>query len=137
MPIIDIHTHCAPRITGDPFGLADMLRGVRVGRTTVTNFRGLPAISPDDMVWYTDYARGFLGRLDPTTGKVTEWPSPSGPKSGRATSEAQDKAASWYPGSRVAASMARTIPSISVVSESEMKTGALENRCGRVPMKVA
>ena len=27
------------------------------------------------------FARGFLGRLDPATGKVTEWPSPSGPKS--------------------------------------------------------
>src|SRR5260370_28902209 len=39
------------------------------------------AITPDDMVWYTDYARGYLGRLDPATGKVTEWPSPSGPKS--------------------------------------------------------
>ena len=33
------------------------------------------------MIWYTDFARGFLGRLDPATGKVTEWPSPSGPKS--------------------------------------------------------
>src|SRR5262249_36041619 len=40
------------------------------------------AITGDDQVWYTDYARGYLGRLDPATGKVTEWPSPSGPKSG-------------------------------------------------------
>jgi virginiamycin B lyase len=39
------------------------------------------AISPDDMIWYTDFARGFLGRLDVATGKVTEWQSPSGPKS--------------------------------------------------------
>jgi virginiamycin B lyase len=39
------------------------------------------AISPDDMIWYTDFTRGFLGRLDPATGKVTEWLSPSGPKS--------------------------------------------------------
>jgi virginiamycin B lyase len=39
------------------------------------------AIGADDMIWYTDFARGFLGKLDPTTGKVTEWPSPSGPKS--------------------------------------------------------
>ena len=30
------------------------------------------AISPDDMIWYTDFARGFLGRLDVATGKVTE-----------------------------------------------------------------
>jgi virginiamycin B lyase len=32
-------------------------------------------IASNDMVWYTDYARGYLGRLDPVTGKVTEWQS--------------------------------------------------------------
>ena len=49
MPIIDIHTHCAPRIAGDPFGVGDMLRGVPVGKNTATNFRGLPAVSAHDM----------------------------------------------------------------------------------------
>src|SRR5207344_72693 len=39
------------------------------------------AISPDDIIWYADYSRGYLGRLDTTTGKNTDWPSPSGPKS--------------------------------------------------------
>ena len=39
------------------------------------------AITSDGMVWYADYSRGYLGRLDPTTGKVSEWQSPSGPKS--------------------------------------------------------
>jgi virginiamycin B lyase len=39
------------------------------------------AISPDDVLWYADYSRGYLGRLDPNTGRVTDWPSPSGPKS--------------------------------------------------------
>ncbi len=39
------------------------------------------AIDDHDIVWYTDFARGYLGRLDPATGKVTEWLSPSGPKS--------------------------------------------------------
>jgi virginiamycin B lyase len=39
------------------------------------------AIGPGDMVWYSDYARGFLGRLDPASGQVKEWASPSGPKS--------------------------------------------------------
>jgi len=39
------------------------------------------AIGPDDVIWYTDFARGFLGRFDPATGKVTEWQSPTGPKS--------------------------------------------------------
>ena len=38
-------------------------------------------IGPDDMIWYTDFARGFLGRLDVNTGAVDEWPSPGGPKS--------------------------------------------------------
>src|SRR5207249_1628402 len=39
------------------------------------------AITSDDTVWYADFSRGYLGRLDPSTGKVTEWQSPSGPKS--------------------------------------------------------
>jgi hypothetical protein len=30
------------------------------------------AISPDDIIWYADYSRGYLGRLDPKTGKVSE-----------------------------------------------------------------
>jgi virginiamycin B lyase len=33
------------------------------------------------VIWYTDYARGFLGRLDPKTGAMSEFPSPGGPKS--------------------------------------------------------
>ena len=45
------------------------------------------AITHDDMIWYSDYSRGFLGRLDPRTGKVTQWASPGGARSStRATS---------------------------------------------------
>jgi virginiamycin B lyase len=33
------------------------------------------------MIWYVDFSRGYLGRLDPTKGEVREWLSPSGPKS--------------------------------------------------------
>jgi len=36
------------------------------------------AITSDDLIWYADYSRGYLGRLDPRTGEVKEWPSPSG-----------------------------------------------------------
>src|SRR5437867_11887363 len=39
------------------------------------------ALTSDDIVWYSDFSRGYLGRLDPATGKVTEWRSPSGSKS--------------------------------------------------------
>jgi aminocarboxymuconate-semialdehyde decarboxylase len=49
MPIIDIHTHCSPRPSGDPFGVAAVMRGTPVGKDAVTNFRGLPAVSYHDM----------------------------------------------------------------------------------------
>ena len=39
------------------------------------------AITSDDAIWYSDYSRGYLGRLDPKTGAVKEWASPSGPQS--------------------------------------------------------
>lgn len=39
------------------------------------------AITSDDVLWYSDYARGYLGRFDLETGKASEWSSPGGPKS--------------------------------------------------------
>jgi virginiamycin B lyase len=36
------------------------------------------ALTSDGTVWYGDYSRGTLGRLDPATGNVTEFPLPSG-----------------------------------------------------------
>jgi virginiamycin B lyase len=39
------------------------------------------AITPDDIIWYTDYARGYLGRFNPETGEVKEYASPGGPRS--------------------------------------------------------
>ena len=37
------------------------------------------AITSDDMIWFVNSALGRLGRLNPKTGEVKEWPSPSGP----------------------------------------------------------
>jgi virginiamycin B lyase len=37
------------------------------------------AITSDDMVWFVNSSLGALGRLNPKTGEVKEWPSPSGP----------------------------------------------------------
>ena len=34
------------------------------------------------MIWYGDVARGTLGRLDPRTGDVKEYPLPSGEEAG-------------------------------------------------------
>jgi len=33
------------------------------------------------MIWYVNSSQGRLGRYDPKTGAIREWPSPSGPKS--------------------------------------------------------
>jgi virginiamycin B lyase len=38
------------------------------------------AVAGDD-VWYSDFSRGYLGRLNLKTGEHKEWPSPSGPNS--------------------------------------------------------
>jgi virginiamycin B lyase len=35
----------------------------------------------DGMIWYVNSSQGRLGRLDPKSGAVQEWPSPSGPGS--------------------------------------------------------
>jgi virginiamycin B lyase len=35
-------------------------------------------IAVSDTIYYTDYARGYLGQLDPATGRVKEWKSPGG-----------------------------------------------------------
>ena len=39
------------------------------------------ALAADGGIYYSDYARGFLGRFDLATGKIAEWPSPGGPGS--------------------------------------------------------
>ena len=35
-------------------------------------------VTSDDVVWYVDYAGGFLGRLDPASGAAKEWQMPGG-----------------------------------------------------------
>ena len=39
------------------------------------------AITSDDKIFYVDYARGYVGKFDPATKKVTEWLLPGGEKS--------------------------------------------------------
>src|SRR5438132_1324162 len=36
------------------------------------------AVAPDGSIFYSDYARGQLGRFNPASRKVEEWPSPGG-----------------------------------------------------------
>jgi virginiamycin B lyase len=53
------------------------------------------ALADDNTVYYADFARGYLGRLDLATGQVKEWPSPSGPQS-QPYGMAFTKGAIWY-----------------------------------------
>ncbi|MGH2569401.1 MAG: virginiamycin B lyase family protein, partial [Bacteroidota bacterium] len=53
-------------------------------------------VARDEMVYYSDYARGYLGRLDPTSGSVTEWPSPGGSGSRPYGIAATDDGRIWY-----------------------------------------
>jgi virginiamycin B lyase len=53
------------------------------------------AITPDDQIWYTDFARGYLGHFDPVSHKVEEFASPSGPKS-QPYGIVATKGALWY-----------------------------------------
>ena len=53
------------------------------------------AIDDNDILWYSDYSRGYLGRFDPKTGATVEWPSPSGPKS-QPYAITYSKEAIWY-----------------------------------------
>ena len=67
--IIDIHTHCSPRQRDDPFGVAAIMRGSPIGRNTLLNYRGLPAIGHWEMTDF-DFQQeacakaGLTGRLD-------------------------------------------------------------------------
>ena len=54
------------------------------------------AVTDDDTVWYTDLARGLLGRLDAATGQVEEFPSPGGSKSEPYGIAATSDGVIWY-----------------------------------------
>jgi virginiamycin B lyase len=54
------------------------------------------AVTSNDIVWYVDYSRGFLGRLDPATGKVDEVPSPGGANSLPYALTVDDQDRLWY-----------------------------------------
>jgi len=53
-------------------------------------------VGPPNMIYYTDYARGYLGRLDPEQKKVEEWASPGGSESKPYGIAATPDGAIWY-----------------------------------------
>ena len=70
----------------------------RVPRVPLPNDRTRPrriAITSDDVIWYGDYTRGYLGRLDPRSGKVDEWALPSGGMSMPYAMTSDDRGRVW------------------------------------------
>jgi predicted TIM-barrel fold metal-dependent hydrolase len=84
MPIIDMHTHCAPRVGGDPFGVAAAMRGKPIGKNLVSSFRGLPAVSYGEMADFdlqqeVSERAGVTGRIisNPFAAESVSWASKS------------------------------------------------------------
>jgi predicted TIM-barrel fold metal-dependent hydrolase len=84
MPIIDMHTHCAPRVAGDPFGVAAAMRATQVGKNSVSSFRGLPAILYGEMADFDLQQEvcakaGITGRIisNPFAAEGISWASKS------------------------------------------------------------
>ena len=59
-----------------------------------------PAVGADGMVWYTDQANSYIGRLDPRTGTFTDWATPT-PDSGPHGITVAPDGGVWYTANRV------------------------------------
>src|SRR4051812_11170015 len=68
-----------------------------------------PAVGRDGIVWYTDQANSFIGRLDPATGKITDFPTPTPASAPHGIVVAPDGGV-WYTAQRVG-KLARLDPS--------------------------
>ncbi len=53
------------------------------------------AITADDQIYWGDYTRGYVGHLDPKTGRMREWPLPAGAASLPYAMAADDRDVIW------------------------------------------
>jgi virginiamycin B lyase len=54
------------------------------------------AVTPDDAVWYTDFAGGYIGRIDPASGTAREWLAPGGERSSPYALVVDDRGRLWF-----------------------------------------
>jgi virginiamycin B lyase len=59
-----------------------------------------PAVGRDGMVWYTDQQNSYIGRLDPATGKISDYPTPTAASGPHGIVVAPDGGV-WYTAQRV------------------------------------
>lgn len=53
-------------------------------------------ITDDGVVWYVDYAEGFLGQYDTRSGDILEWPIPGGPDARPYAMALDDQGRPWF-----------------------------------------
>ena len=92
-------------------------------------------IADDGMIWYVNSSQGRLGRYNPQTGEVAEWPSPNGPDS-HPYGLAYAGGAIWYNESGMRPGRAGAIRSATETFQSwaipsAMSMAASSGTCGR------
>jgi len=83
------------------------------------------ALAPDGSIFYTDFARGYLGHFDPAGGKLLkEWASPAGPESEPYGIAITDDDKVWYSESGVKPNtLVRFDPKSESFSREEIPSG--------------
>lgn len=120
-----VTVHLAPTSTDTPAGpevarVAPTVVEYRLPRPGA--FPHDPAVASDGTVWYTDQANSFIGRLDPASGKITDWPTPT-PKSGPHGLLVAPDGAIWYTANS-AGHIGRLDPATGRIKEYELPAEA-------------
>src|SRR5437016_9627796 len=81
-----------------------------------------PAVGKDGIVWYTDQQNSFIGRLDPTSGKITDYATPT-PASGPHGIVVAPDGSVWYTAQRLA-TLGRLDPRTGHIEEFSLPAAA-------------
>src|SRR5438046_10409824 len=81
-----------------------------------------PAVGADGIVWYTDQANSYIGRLDPATSKVTDYATPTRMSGPHGIVVAPDGGV-WYP-ANFTARLGRLDPATGVIKEYPLPSQA-------------
>src|SRR2546429_751376 len=81
-----------------------------------------PAVGADGIVWYTDQANSYIGRLDPASGKVTDYATRA-PTAGRQGIIVAPDGEVWYAGT-FTAGLGRLAPAAGAIKEFRLPSEA-------------
>jgi virginiamycin B lyase len=81
-----------------------------------------PAVTPDGVAWYTDQANSYIGRLDPVTEQIVDYPTPT-PNSGPHGITVTPDGFVWYTGQDTGR-IGRVNPATGTITEFVMPANA-------------